>query len=165
MSTSIEANPVHVYSQPGKYSVTLTAYNQDGQAILSSPQVIDVKYPLPLVDVVVSTFDGIAPLKVEFTSTPTNAVRYVWDFGNGGSSTIQSPVYVYQKPGTYTVKVTAYNADGVAKEYTLSKPITVRYPLAMADFEAIPLTGTSPLTVKFTNKSVNGVRFEWRFGD
>ncbi len=165
MSISNEINPVHVYQSPGKYSVTLTAYNQEGIVIKSVAQVIDVRHPLPLVEATVSIFEGIAPLEVIFTSMPTNVVRYLWSFGDGSTSDLQSPAHLYQKPGNYTVKVIGYNADGEMKEYTLSKQIIAHYPSATANFEAIPMAGVSPLTVKFNNKSANGVKFEWNFGD
>ncbi len=34
-----------------------------------------------------------------------------------------------------------------------------------ADFEVNPESGEAPLEVSFTNKSINGVEFEWKFGD
>lgn len=48
---------------------------------------------------------GKAPLEVSFKSYLKPAQKYHWEFGNGTTSTSQSPSVVYDKPGKYTVKV------------------------------------------------------------
>lgn len=42
----------------------------------------------------------------------TNAVSYLWDFGNGNTSTAVIPSFAYQKCGIYTIKLTVTGADG-----------------------------------------------------
>lgn len=50
---------------------------------------------------------------VTFTNTSIEADSYTWDFGDGaGNSAEESPVYVYNASGTYTVKLIAINAGG-----------------------------------------------------
>ena len=51
-------------------------------------------------------------LNVTFTNTSTNATSYSWDFGDGGSSTEDSPVHTYASDGSYQVVLTATNANG-----------------------------------------------------
>jgi PKD repeat protein len=51
-------------------------------------------------------------LSVAFTDQSTGATSWVWDFGDGGSSTDQSPTYVYAAAGTYTVKLTVTGPGG-----------------------------------------------------
>jgi PKD repeat protein len=58
---------------------------------------------------------GTAPLAVSFTDTSTGApTSWSWDFQNDGitDSTEQSPKFTYTAAGTYTVKLTATNANG-----------------------------------------------------
>jgi PKD repeat protein len=43
------------------------------------------------------------------TGAPTN---WAWDFGDSGSSPFQSPAHTFTSPGTFTVQLTATNADG-----------------------------------------------------
>ena len=46
--------------------------------------------------------------RVKFTNLSSGkAVGYLWDFGDGTTSTEKSPLHVYQKSGTYTAKLTA----------------------------------------------------------
>ena len=51
-------------------------------------------------------------LMVTFTNESVNADTYVWDFGDGNSSTEKSPVHTYEKAGTFTVILTATGSGG-----------------------------------------------------
>jgi PKD repeat protein len=50
--------------------------------------------------------------QVQFNNQSTNADSYLWQFGDGGSSTLQHPFYVYQTPATYQVVLHATNDCG-----------------------------------------------------
>lgn len=55
---------------------------------------------------------GIGNNEIIFTNTMQNADNYVWDFGDGSTtSTIQNPTHSYANNGTYTVTLTASNCD------------------------------------------------------
>ncbi|TQK50916.1 glucose/arabinose dehydrogenase [Streptomyces sp. SLBN-118] len=60
---------------------------------------------------------GKTPLRVGFSSAGTSdadgdALTYVWDFGDGGTSTEAGPTHTYKKNGTYTATVTAMDPSG-----------------------------------------------------
>jgi PKD repeat protein len=60
-----------------------------------------------------SPTSGDAPLAVSFTDTSTGApASWLWDFGDGTTSTLQNPSHTYSDPGTYTVALTVSNAAG-----------------------------------------------------
>lgn len=48
-----------------------------------------------------------APADVQFTNNSTNAQTYLWDFGDGTTSTDDSPLHTYADLGAYTVILTA----------------------------------------------------------
>jgi len=48
---------------------------------------------------------------VSFTNNSTNATNYIWYFGDGDISSLQTPTYVYNNPGTYTITLDAINAS------------------------------------------------------
>ena len=48
---------------------------------------------------------------VGFTNTSANATNYIWNFGDGDISSMQTPTYVYNNPGTYTITLSAINAN------------------------------------------------------
>jgi hypothetical protein len=52
-----------------------------------------------------------------FTNTSTNATKYLWEFGDGETSTIANPVNTYV-PGTYFVSLTASNNAGASDFFT-----------------------------------------------
>ena len=49
--------------------------------------------------------------KVNFTNFSTNATSYSWDFGDGGSSNLRSPMYIYKSKGDFLVTLTATLGD------------------------------------------------------
>lgn len=51
-------------------------------------------------------------LTVTFTNTSTNGDTYLWDFGDGNTSTEENPVHTYADNGLYTVTLTASNPNG-----------------------------------------------------
>jgi len=56
---------------------------------------------------------GNIPLTVEFSDSSTgDNLTYVWDFGDGQTSTEQNPTHEYTVAGDYTVSLTATNTYG-----------------------------------------------------
>ena len=47
------------------------------------------------------------PLTVQFTNNSQNATSYLWDFGDGSTSTEQNPSHVYTVLGVYDITLTA----------------------------------------------------------
>jgi PKD repeat protein len=76
---------------------------------------------------------------VTFTNTSTGADSYLWDFGDGNSSTEESPVHTYSADGSYNVTLTASNADG-------DTPVTVSVVVSSQTFSGDKLTGGSTKT-------------------
>ena len=52
--------------------------------------------------------------EVTFTNNSTDADSYVWDFGDGTTSTMENPSHTYVEDGSYTVTLMATNANGTA---------------------------------------------------
>lgn len=62
-------------------------------------------------------------LKIDFTNTSKNATSYSWDFGDGNSSSQESPSHTYAAAGIYKVVLTATNGIGTGtseQEFTLT---------------------------------------------
>lgn len=75
---------------------------------------------------------GFAPLAVNMTNQSTGADAYFWDFGNGDTSTDQSPDYTFTTPGTYEVQLIVTNAQGctdsVSIQIIVANQMTVELP-------------------------------------
>jgi len=106
---------------------------------------------------------GQQPLTVNFEDTSTGgADAWSWDFGDGDTSTSQDPSHTYTENGSYTVTLTATRTSPASTD-TITKTVNVS---PRAEFEASPVSGYTPLTVQFTDKSVTTVtNWQWYFGD
>ena len=94
-------------------------------------------------------------LGIVFRSYSTDAVSYLWDFGDGSSSTEANPDYSYTTGGLYTVTLTTTSSDGL--EATASddvSPIFVDFNHTSIDTE-----------VTFENLTSGARDIEWDFGD
>lgn len=56
-------------------------------------------------------YDLGTSLAVSFTNTSLNATSYLWDFGDGSTSTAISPIHAFASVGSKTVTLTAFNGD------------------------------------------------------
>jgi PKD repeat protein len=58
--------------------------------------------------------NGIVPLAVEFADLSVGDIdSWLWDFGDGFTSSQQYPTHTYATPGIYTVSLTVTGPDGV----------------------------------------------------
>ena len=111
-ATSTEINPSHTYVSTGTYSVSLRASNPLDTLVEFKPLIIEV-FDLP-----VASFDVrpnpvfIPDEEVQFRNTSLGAVSYLWDFGDGTTSTEHSPLHLYTREGIYTVRLIATNEYG-----------------------------------------------------
>ncbi|MBN1193797.1 MAG: DUF3344 domain-containing protein [Methanomicrobiaceae archaeon] len=110
---------------------------------------------------------GDAPLTVQFTDQSTGTITgWGWDFDNDGmtDSTDENPSYIYNDPGSYTVKLTITGPGGSDEE---EGSITVKEPAPVIDFSADTTSGARPLTVAFTAINTGGQvdAWAWDFGD
>ena len=77
----------------------------------------DVQGTIPVANFTANTTSGKAPLNVQFTDTSSNnpassPTYWLWNFGDGTTSTLQNPIHTYITPGTYTVSETVGNSLG-----------------------------------------------------
>lgn len=100
-------------------------------------------------------------LEYTFTNSSTGAVTYEWDFGDGNTSTDESPTHVYAEAAEYEVTLTAINESNLSTE--LSKTINILAPVT-ADFTS-QVDPDDYRTFVFTDASVDAEMLLWEFGD
>ncbi|MCG3156248.1 MAG: hypothetical protein DKINENOH_02871 [bacterium] len=166
-TTSTEPNPAHTYADTGSYRVTLTVWNaaQDSSAA-AQPALVRV-YPLPQAAFTANVTSGNAPVLVQFTDQSAGSpASWLWDFGDGGSSTEQHPAHTYIAAGEYTVVLTITNACS-SNTITQANYIHIDPCIApVPDFSAADTSGSVPLPVRFGDRSTGAPAvWLWDFGD
>ncbi|MCS6934182.1 MAG: PKD domain-containing protein [Chitinophagales bacterium] len=90
----------------GTYSVNVTNTNACAGVGQSNTITVTVT-PQPSASFTQSASGN--PYTISFTNTSTNATSYLWNFGNGQTSTEPNPTHVYNANGVYTVTLIATN--------------------------------------------------------
>lgn len=93
-------------------------------AVMMVAGLTSCKKPVPVADFTF-TVDGLV---ATFTNASTDATTYVWDFGDGGTSTEASPAHTYADFGLYSVKLTATGEGG---EDIVTKDVELVFTPAM----------------------------------
>ncbi|MDK2974301.1 MAG: hypothetical protein PWP08_672 [Methanofollis sp.] len=160
-------HPIHTYTVSGIYSVNLTATNVAGSSSIVKTGYINVtSQDPPVASFTANVTSGRAPLTVAFTDTSTgyNITGWFWDFGDGSNATEQNPVHTFTSSGNFTVCLTATN-DGGSNATSLQITPSSKYP-PIATFSANRTQGRFPLTVQFTDESIESpTSWLWDFGD
>jgi len=158
-STSTLTNPTHFYTSPGVYTVTLIVTNSFGCS--------DTMIKTNLINIG-NLVDSFFMPDTVCVNTPVHITNYssttqcVWNFGDGTTSLLFSPVKTFTTAGTFIVKL--LNTLGSCND-SISKPITV-LPPPVVDFRGDHLNSCkAPFTVNFTNLSSNTDSYSWNFGD
>ncbi|GIL13610.1 MAG: hypothetical protein BroJett038_23300 [Chloroflexota bacterium] len=164
--TSADANPLHTFTKPGDYTVTLTVIGPGGQNTAQAAIKVTQKPDAPTAAFTQSATSGDVPLTIQFTDQSTGSITtHTWDFGDGNTSSEASPSHTFTTAGTYTVILTVTGPDGSDDAQVI---ISATQPAAapVAAFTANPTSGDAPLTVQFTNQSSGDITtYAWDFGD
>lgn len=157
-------NPTHSFLSPGIFGVKLVSYDQNScPDSFSSTRVLEV-LEKPRANF---TYNPVTPkmpnAQVTFTSlTSPSGLNHRWFFGDGDSSSNLDPVHNYLDSGNYVITLIVSN--GLCSD-TIVDYIYVEPPLPTIDFTASDTAGCGPLTVQFTENTINATSFRWIFDD
>ncbi|MBK7886173.1 MAG: PKD domain-containing protein [Bacteroidetes bacterium] len=164
-TTSTLDNPVHTYTNPGSYTITLTVTTQsgcNGSVTLPNLVVVDA---LPVANFTVLQDSGCVPFIAQFINLSTGATSYLWKFGNSDSSYLTNPTTLYTQGGYFSVTLTAISPNGC--QTSITRPQLIKSFAPRAYFTGTPLVGCPGMTVQFTHtgNAVNVNNYLWNFGD
>ncbi|XYY33116.1 NosD domain-containing protein [Methanosphaerula subterraneus] len=107
---------------------------------------------------------GQAPYPVRFLDRSTGSpTAWTWDFGDGSTSTEQSPTHIYNQTGAYTVALTTSN--DLASDTSIQYRCIIVNTVPAANFTANATSGSTPFSVQFTDQSSDANGYQWQFGD
>jgi PKD repeat protein len=154
----------HIYGAVGTYTVVLTATNTRGQKVITSTiSILDEPIQGLTIFHSAPTFLGDTMAFTPSIATGTS-VTYLWDLGDGTTSTVKTPLHTYSAVGTYDIVLIATNSRGSRRnretvfvydvpisglQMVAQTPIPVGNP---ASFSAVAATGTN-------------IAYSWNFGD
>lgn len=125
--TSTDRNPSHTYTSSGSYTVTLEVSGVDGSDTATKNTYINVR--TINADFTANPEKGIIPLTVQFTDLSEGDISgWLWNFGDGQTSSLQNPSHTYNDRGRYTVTLKVTGTDGSDTTTTKTDYIRVRLP-------------------------------------
>jgi PKD repeat protein len=151
-----------IYNVPGTYHVSLISEYANGCSDTDNVDVLIYPKPTSLFSQSIDS-SCITPINVTFTNSSYGANGYSWLFGNGVTSNLNTNINVlFNNTGMFTNMLVASNQFGCVD--TSYKSLLL-YPRPVASASLSPSQGCEPLSVQFTNNSINTNNYLWSFGD
>ncbi len=159
------AGPVtHSYAAGGTYNVKLTLvdtnYCNEPDSLIKQIRIsplVDARFETPAF--------GCVPYTAAFTNTSLGGTDFLWEFGDGTTSTALDPTHVYAATGSYQVRLIAYDTSTCNKIDTSAYFTIVVSPNPTSAFNYSPQPTESNTPVTFQNGSSGGTRYKWLFGN
>jgi len=125
-STDPSLSITHVYDAVGTYNVRLIAYNPNtcNKSDTSAYFAITV-FPIPTADFDWTPNPPQVNKPTNFNNKSIGANRYLWNFGDGESSTEVNPVHQYNATATYKATLYAFNVANCVDSITRDVPILI----------------------------------------
>ena len=147
-TSKLQDPPPYTYYNPGTYTISLTVVGYDN-GIVNEFKVDSVVVH----ENAIALFD-YRPKKVSvprqstlFYNLSQSSESWIWDFGDGGTSTEENPEYYYQAAGTYTVRLVADNQYGCSDTHQIENAVeaissgSIKYPTAFTPNQGGPTGG------------------------
>jgi gliding motility-associated-like protein len=163
-NTSTQKSLKHIYVTEGVFNVKLTITTTAGCTdTYTSINAVRVGHK-PTAAFSATPLDGCASSGVLFNDLSSNGpiTSWLWDFGDGNTSTVQNPFNQYSEVNWFDITLIASNngcKDTLVKyHYVHTKPPVAKFNAAADNCE-------NKLEVSFTDKSIGAVTYNWNFGD
>lgn len=147
------------YPNSGDYTVSLIV--EDGIGCKDTASYIEYVHVLkPIasfnVNSTVCVWDSAA-----FTNISTNGDSYLWNFGDGSTSTQKEPKYPYKTKGVFNPTLVVIDTMGCSDTITFQSVTAIKPD---ASFTASDSVSVCPnVFIQFTNTSVNARKYSWDF--
>lgn len=155
----------HIYYNEGLYDITLFAESSYGcKDTMQKLQYI--QFVNPAADFTVNKNTACFNEQINFLNQSSGiSLSYLWDFGDGFTSTNLNNTYAYTQNGLYDISLSVVDSFGCTNYLQKTAHIQVQEPIA--DFSVNTVSSNCPpLISDFSNlSSVDASIFSWDFGD
>ncbi|HMJ46549.1 MAG TPA: PKD domain-containing protein, partial [Ferruginibacter sp.] len=160
-TTSTEVSPNHTFAR-GVYDIKLKVTTASGCSITRIDTAAMSVGSKPVPDFIATPRNVCAKYRVNFSDLSTGTHdRWLWYFGDGGTSTDPNPNHIYEDTGFFSVKLVVWDF-GCPDSIEFSNYIYIDPPVA--SFTTNLMCGNN-LTLNFTDHSIGADIWEWDFGD
>jgi PKD repeat protein len=143
-----------------QYFVTLLVENDHCSDQITHSLTLRPAPPIALFEV--NLYASCPPLTVDFINASSYGDSFLWDFGDGITSTQATPSHTFYEEGYYNVSLTVFG-DGGSKTFF---DVLRVYPTPKADFSVLPEIVLLPEgKASFYNLSTGAINYLWDFGD
>ncbi|HTO14229.1 MAG TPA: PKD domain-containing protein [Edaphocola sp.] len=156
--------PVQIFGTTGTHTAQLI---MTLAGACNSPDTVMKSFNFDPIIVSVGTLPPLSACdqtEFSFTNNAVNATSFLWNFGDGGSSTDPNPTHTYTAPGVYTLTLTVTNPASCNKTDMLTTTVTVN-PIPTAAFYFTPVVAETNTPFTFFNQSIGANSYLWEFGD
>jgi gliding motility-associated-like protein len=164
LSTTASSDTVyHTYVSPGTYTITLHAENACTDT--SATRTITV-FPKPAASFNADRYTVCIGESVQLNNTSDAANSYLWNFGDGHTSTLVHPTHSYTAAGSYTVQLIIYRLNAPGNVCTDTTEQTIQVVSGLPGSFTVDRNGSCvPMTVTFVNEQAPSQLSTWDFGD
>jgi len=117
-TTSTNPNPTHIYNTAGTYTVILSVTDNDGATTTDeTTATIGGSGNISPTANANGPYSGDENVSISFSSIGSNdadgtIVSYLWNFGDGSTSSNANPIHTYTSGGTFNVSLTVTDNEG-----------------------------------------------------
>ena len=154
---------IHTYAGAGTYKIKLSV--NDTTFCNSPADTIKTVRLSPQVKALFTTpARGCVPYNALFTNNSLGGLNFLWNFGDGSSSTEDNPTHLYNNIGTYKVSLIAFDSTSCNKIDSTSFTIIVS-SIPSASFTYTPNPPQENTISSFENQSIGATNYLWNFAD
>ena len=159
-NTSLSANPSHVFTGPGVY--TIRQFVDNGCAYDTASIQIEV-LPNVVPQFQVTSSPECVGTNLSFVNQTAGVGALRWYFGDGDSSDLTSAQHAYATDGSYQVTLRVISAlNGCPASASQSVQVI---PLPQMNLSVPSNQACPPFSPSFQNNSSSGLFYQWDFGD
>lgn len=128
---------------------------------------LEKKWLVPRPAFKVHVKEGTTPLHIRFQNLSNKlGFRFLWDFGDGTTSTEPSPIHIYENEGLYNVKLTMVSSMGTVGMLEKRNLISVVSKQLESFFYADPINASTNTEIAFIDQTdADVVERHFFFGD